>query len=239
MSTIDLVIIIFILFGGLIGFRQGFTRSLVSLVGYFVVVILAFILKNPVSEFLMSFMPFFDFWGLIKGVSVLNIAVYEIVAFLLVFSILMIALKVLSLTTSIFEKILSFTIILGIPSKILGAALGMLKNYIIVFIVLYVLALPNFSNLDIVKNSKLQKPILENTPILNIFADKMMGVSSEFVSLNEKYKNTDSSNEFNLETLDLFLKYDVVKPSTVRKLVDSDKLHIDGALDIIKKYEEE
>ncbi len=236
---IDLLIVIFILFGGLIGFKQGFTRSLVSLVGYFVVVILAFILKNPVSEFLMSFMPFFDFWGLIKGVSVLNIAVYEMIAFLLVFSILIIVLKVLSLTTSIFEKILSFTIILGIPSKILGAVLGIIKNYIIVFIVLYVLALPNFSNLDIVKDSKFQKPILEKTPILNIFADKMMNVSLEFASLSDKYKNTNSSNEFNLETLDLFLKYDVVKPSTVRKLVDSDKLHIDGALDIIKKYEEE
>lgn len=239
MSTIDLLIIIFILLGGLIGFKQGFTRSLVGLVGYFVVVVLAFVLKNPVSEFLMSFMPFFDFWGLVKGVSVLNIAVYEILAFLFVFSILLIALKVLSLTTSIFEKILSFTIILGIPSKILGAVLGAIKNYIIVFIVLYVLALPNFSNLDVVKNSKFQKPILENTPILNLFANKMMSVSSEFVSLSDEYKNTDSSNEFNLKTLNLFLKYDIVKASTVRKLVESDKLHINGALDVIKKYEEE
>ena len=32
----------------------------------------------------------------------------------------------------------------------------------------------------------------------------------EFVSLKDKYDNTDSASKFNYDTLDLFLKYDIV-----------------------------
>ncbi len=239
MSIIDLCIIIFLLLGALIGFKQGFTKSLVNCVGYILIVVIAFVLKNPISEFMMNYLPFFDFYGLIKGVSVLNIAVYEIIAFALVFGILLIILKILLLATTIFEKILTLTIILGIPSKILGAVVGLIKNYIVVFVVLYVLALPNFAGSDFVKSSGWQKPILENTPILSSFASKSLTVFDEFVDLSEKYKNTDSSNEFNLEALDLFLKYDIVKATTVQKLIDKGKLHIDGADKLLEKYEEE
>ena len=105
--------------------------------------------------------------------------------------------------------------------------------------VLYILALPNFAGSDFVKSSEFQKPILENTPILSSFASKSLTVFDEFADLSEKYKNTDSSNEFNLEALDLFLKYDIVKTTTVQKLIDKGKLHIDGADKLIEKYEEE
>lgn len=239
MGIIDLVIIIFILFGAVIGLKQGFTKSLVSLCGFIVVTVLAFILKNPISELMMTYMPFFDFWGLMKGLSVLNIAIYELFSFLFVLGILTAALKILSLTTSVFEKLLSMTIILGIPSKILGAVFGMIKSYIIVFIACYIMSLPIFSENEFIKNSTLKDPILENTPVLSVFAERTLNVMSEFSDLSEKYQSTESSNEFNLETLELFLKYDVVKPKTVQILIDRGKLHITGADELIKKYEEE
>ena len=37
----------------------------------------------------MKFLPFFNFGGIIKGVTVLNIALYEAIAFILVAGILM------------------------------------------------------------------------------------------------------------------------------------------------------
>ena len=95
MSIVDIVIIIFVLLGAVVGFKQGFTKSLVSCVGVILVTVFAFLLKNPVSEFLMSVSPFFNFGGIIKGVTVLNIALYEVIAFALVFGVLMIVLKIL------------------------------------------------------------------------------------------------------------------------------------------------
>ena len=239
MNIVDILIIIFILLGAVVGFKQGFTKSLVSFVGIVIVTILAYFLKNPVSEFLMSFCLFFSFGGIIKGITVLNIAVYEVIAFLLVFAILMIVLRALLFATGILETILKFTIVLGIPSKILGAIVGVIKNYIIAFFVLYLLSMPNFVDVEFVKDSKFREPILRNTPLLSNAADSTLKVLDEFKGLSDKYVNTENSNEFNLETLDLFLKYDVVTVDTVKKLDESGKINIDGIENVINKYEEE
>ena len=239
MNIIDIIIILFLILGAYIGFKQGFTKSLVSFLGILFVAIIAYFLKNPVSEFLMSFCPFFNFGGIIKGVTVLNIAVYEIIAFILVFSILMIALKVLLLATGILETILKFTIILGIPSKILGSIVGIIKHYVIIFFVLYFLSMPNFVDVEFIKNSNYREPILRNTPLLSNVAESTLKVLDEFKGLSDKYTDTENSNEFNLETLDLFLKYKVVTVDTVKKLENNGKIDIKGMDMVISKYEEE
>lgn len=239
MNIIDIIIILFLILGAYIGFKQGFTKSLVSFLGILFVAIIAYFLKNPVSEFLMSFCPFFNFGGIIKGVTVLNIAVYEIIAFMLVFSILMIALKVLLLATGILETILKFTIILGIPSKILGSIVGIIKHYVIIFFVLYFLSMPNFVDVEFIKNSNYREPILRNTPLLSNVAESTLKVLDEFKGLSDKYTDTENSNEFNLETLDLFLKYKVVTVDTVKKLENNGKIDIKGMDRVISKYEEE
>lgn len=239
MNIIDIIIILFLILGAYIGFKQGFTKSLVSFLGILFVAIIAYFLKNPVSEFLMSFCPFFNFGGIIKGVTVLNIAIYEIIAFILVFSILMIALKVLLLATGILETILKFTIILGIPSKILGSIVGIIKHYVIIFFVLYFLSMPNFVDVEFIKNSNYREPILKNTPLLSNVAESTLKVLDEFKGLSDKYTDTENSNEFNLETLDLFLKYKVVTVDTVKKLENNGKIDIKGMDRVISKYEEE
>lgn len=239
MNIIDIIIILFLILGAYIGFKQGFTKSLVSFLGILFVAIIAYFLKNPVSEFLMSFCPFFNFGGIIKGVTVLNIAIYEIIAFILVFSILIIALKALLLATGILETILKFTIILGIPSKILGSIVGIIKHYVIIFFVLYFLSMPNFVDVEFIKNSNYREPILRNTPLLSNVAESTLKVLDEFKGLSDKYTDTENSNEFNLETLDLFLKYKVVTVDIVKKLENNGKIDIKGMDMVISKYEEE
>ena len=180
----------------------------------------------------MSFLPFLPFDGIIKGVSVLNIALYEFIAFSLVFGILRIILKVLSITTGIFEKILTFTIVLGIPSKILGMIVEVIKNYVIVFFVIYFLSMPNFAEFSIVNDSKFKDPIL------SMVAKDSLNVLNDFNTLSDKYKNTNDSNSFNLETLDLFLKYKITSVKNVKNLQKSGKININGIERVISKYEE-
>ena len=237
MSLVDILIIIFIVVGGVAGFRNGFTKSVVKFLGILAVLILSFILKNPISLLLMNIGPFIPFGGLIKGVTVLNVLLYEIISFSIIFSILMVVLKVLTKTTSIFERILNYTIILGIPSKILGLIFGVLQNYVIVFFVLYFLALPNFSEVSVINDSMLKDPILRGTPVLSRIGDNSIKVIDEFKDLSKKYKNSKDANEFNLETLDLFLKYDVTSVDTIKSLEESGKLKIDGIDEVLKKYE--
>ena len=235
MNIVDILIIVFILLGAFIGFRDGFTKALVNAVGVIIVTVIAYVLKNPVSEILMSFMPFFNF----GGITSLNIVLYEVIAFLLVFSILMIILKIVAVTTGIFETLLKFTIVLGIPSKILGAVVGAIKNYILVFFALYVLSLPTFASWSFINESSYREPILSRTPLLSMVAAQTVSVFDDFASLKDKYENSDNTNEFNLETIDIFLKYKVVTPKTVNSLIDNGKLDIDGIENVLNKYKEE
>ena len=239
MNIVDLIIIILILFGAVIGFKRGFTKSLVSAVGLIAIVIIAFLLKNPVSTVLYEHLPFFQFGGVIKGVTVLNIALYELLAFIIVLAILGIVLKILMIATSIFERILTLTIILGIPSKILGAIIGALEWFILVFIGLYVLNMP-VVNVKEINNSTLAPKILNNTPILSGVIKDTNDVINEFASIKDRYtdKNVDT-NEFNKETLDLFLKYNVVSVDSIDKLIKDNKLKIDGIDEVLVKYRKE
>ena len=239
MNITDFLIIIFIVLGAFVGAKQGFTKALVSFLGTIIVVVLSYFLKNPVSEFLMSFCLFFNFGGIIKGVTVLNIAVYEVIAFILVYFILMAILNAVLFATGIFEKLLKFTIVLGMPSAIFGAIIGAIKNYVIVFFVLYILSMPNFVDVGFVKNSKFREPILVNTPLLSNIAGSALEALDEFKGLADKYTDSTDTNAYNLETLDVFLKYKIVTVDTVKKLDESGKIEINGIETVLSKYEEE
>lgn len=238
MNIVDAIIIVFLAFGATIGFKRGFTKQLISSLGIILVVILAFIFKNPVSVFLYENLPFFKFGGIFKGVTVLNILVYEVLAFFLVLSILLVLLKILMFISGIFEKLLNMTIVLGIPSKILGAILGVLENFIILFIVLYVLSLPIFSIKEL-NESKLRNTILKHTPFLSSQIDKSVAVIDEFIDMKEKYETATDPNGFNLEALDLLLKHKVVTIESIEKLLEKDKLQIENIDSILEKYKGE
>ena len=236
MSIVDIIIILFILSGAVLGFKRGFTRQLVSLVSVFATVILAFLLKNPVSILLYEHLPFFKFGGVLKGVTVLNIALYEIIAFFIMVILIMLVFKLLEVITNLFEKILKMTIILSIPSKIAGAIIGIVESYIWTFILLYVLSFPIFS-IPIINESNIRNKILNDTPLLSGYIDSTVKVLDEFGSLKEKYESSSNALEFNKETLDLFLKYEVVTLESVDKLIEKDKLKIDNVEeDVLSKY---
>ena len=94
MNILDIGIVIFILFGAVLGFKRGLTNELVKTVGFIVVVILAYFLKNPLSVLMYEHLPFFEF-GILKNVEILNILIYEALAFIICVIVLSIVLKIL------------------------------------------------------------------------------------------------------------------------------------------------
>ena len=84
MNIVDAVIILFLLLGTVIGFKQGVLKKTVSYIGLIVIIILSFSLKNYVSVFMYENLPFFNFWGLLTGLEILNVILYELIAFFLI-----------------------------------------------------------------------------------------------------------------------------------------------------------
>ena len=119
MNIVDIIIIVSIVLGVLIGFVRGFFKETVIFIGTILVVVLAFVLKNPLSLILYKNLPFFKFKGIFEGISTLNILMYEILAFIIALAILSIALTIIIKISGIIEKILKLTIVLALPSKLL------------------------------------------------------------------------------------------------------------------------
>ena len=223
MNVVDIVILIFLAFGALLGFKRGFTKQLVSLVGIFAIIILSFLLKNPVSVFLYNNLPFLNFGGIFKDLTVINILIYEMIAFLIIFILLTVIFKILLKVTSMFEKILKFTIILGIPSKILGAILGVVQNVIYAFIIIYILNLPTFG-INVVADSTVANTILNKTPILNSVCDKTLVVIDEISSLKKEYDSTTNVGEYNQKVLNLMIDNGVITKENAQNLINNGKI---------------
>ncbi len=224
MNVVDLFIIIFLLFGFLIGWHNGFIKQTVSTIGLVLVVCLAFVLKNPVSSLFYRYLPFINFSGAFKDVSVLNIILYEFLAFIITFSVLLCLFKILVKTSSIIEKILKATIILGIPSKILGGIVGIIENFIIVFIALYFLNLP-ILNFSLVNESKFANQILNKTPILSNICNDTLVLYDEIGVLKEEYIREVDKTELNNKILKLLLEKDFVSQENVDYLISHKKLN--------------
>lgn len=236
MNIIDVVIILLILSCGAAGFKRGVLKQTVSTVGFIIIVVLAFYLKNPIAEFLSLHLPFFKFGGNLANMASLNIILYQLISFIIVIIILETVLNVLIKITGIIEKILKFTIILGIPSKILGFIVGILEGFVVTFLILFFLRQPSF-NLDIFDNSKLTDPILKSTPVLSQVAGDFVDTFNDLYELgNDYYEQKMDTNTLNLKSIDVMLEHKIITPDYVMKLTNSKKIDINGIDSIINKY---
>ncbi len=223
MNIIDVVIILLLAMGFVIGMKKGFTRQLVDTVGTIAVIVLAFLLKGFVSPLFYHYFPVFQFSGEFEGITSLNFLLYEVLAFLLLFLIFSSILKILKSTTKTFEKILKMTIVLGIPSKILGGIVGLIQNFIFVFILLYFCSLPMFS-LSIVKESTLTPKILGSTPGLTQLCQGTLEAFEDFEKLVQDYQGEKNPDQLNQETLDLLLEKNIVNKEEVKRLIRTGKV---------------
>ena len=231
MKIYDIAIITIILLFALKGLKDGFFKTIVSFVGFLIITVLAYNLKGIVGDFLVLNFPFFHFNSFFGGASVLNIILYQGIAFIIMFLLLEVIYRVILSLTGILEKILNATVVLGLPSKIFGFAFGFLEGYIIVYIILYFLAQP-FVTIDIKKDSNLMEPIIQETPILSRYGEKGLEVFNELKSLS----SIDDTNELDLKMSDIVLKEKIISKETFVELINSKKLKIDGIDEIINKY---
>lgn len=235
-SIIDAIIIILLLFGAIFGFKAGVIKSAVSFFGTLLIIFLAFQLKNPISEFLYLHLPFFNFGGQLAGVTAFNILIYEGIAFLIVFAILEILLKIVIFASGILESILRLTIVFGLFSKILGLFFGFIEYYVIIFAGLFMLNC--FSNTTfLIKDSSLATNILNNTPILAEQFKEPKAAIDEILELSNTYKN--DKDGYNAKTFEILIKYNIISKKQAEKLINKKKIEIPNADSILNSLKKE
>lgn len=224
MNVVDIIIIALLIVGGIAGFKAGVIKKLTDFIGMFVVIILAFYLKNYISVIMYENLPFFNFFGLINGIDSLNILLYEVFAFLIVFIVLLFVLKIILMVTGLIEKVLKATIILSIPSKILGFVVGIIEMYVYIFLILVITTLPIFDS-SFLDNSKMSNFILDNTPVLSSVSEEIINIYDDVYDIldDRKSKNDEELNE---EILRVLIDKNVITKDSVKKLIDKNKVHI-------------
>lgn len=224
MNVVDVIIIVLLILGGVAGFKAGVIKKLTDFIGMFVVIILAFYLKNYISVIMYENLPFFNFFGLINGIDVLNILLYEVIAFLVMFIALLFVLKVVLMLTGLVEKILKATVILSIPSKLLGIVVGVIEMYVYLFLILVIVSLPIFDS-SFLKDSKMNNFILNNTPVLSGVSEEIIDIYGDVYNIIDNRKNK-TNEQLNEEILKVLIDKKVVTKESAKKLVDKNKIHI-------------
>lgn len=239
MNIVDIIIIVSIVLGVLIGFVRGFFKETVIFIGTILVVVLAFVLKNPLSLILYKNLPFFKFKGIFEGISTLNILIYETLAFIIALAILSIALTIIIKISGIIEKILKLTIVLALPSKLLGAIVGFIQSIVVLYVFLFLLSLP-ILRVPYIKDSKYAQMILEKTPVISKVTDGLVKTFNEISDFADKnIKNNVDKRQTNREMLEIMLKNDVVTSENVKYLSDKGKIDIDNIDELLSKYKED
>ena len=224
MNVVDVIIIALLILGGVAGFKAGVIKKLTDFIGMFVVIILAFYLKNYISVIMYGNLPFFNFFGLINGIDTLNILLYEVIAFLVIFIALLFVLKVVLMLTGLVEKILKATVILSIPSKLLGIVVGVIEMYVYLFLILVIVSLPIFDS-SFLKDSKMNNFILNNTPVLSGVSEEIIDIYGDVYNIIDNRKNK-TNEQLNEEILKVLIDKKVVTKESAKKLVDKNKIHI-------------
>ena len=239
MTAIDIVIILLLIMFGVVGWKQGIIKEAVQLIGMIIILVIAFMFKGELGNIFCKWLPFFNFNGSpIEGMTTLNILLYQVLGFVIIFTVLYAIYTIILKLSGVFQKILDWTIILLIPSKIGGLIIGLLEGYILLFVLLLIITgLPanytsNFTNSDLVQT------IVYKTPILSSASkDVTNSMKDIYVLVDEVAQKKITTNEANLKTVDIMLKYDLVTPKTVEQLVILDKLKgIKGINSVIEKY---
>ena len=219
MNVVDIIILIFLCFGLIIGWKNGFTKQLVSAIGFIIAIILSYFLKDIVASMFFKYMPFLDF----NGVTVINIIFYEFLAFVITLSVLILLVKILLKVSTLFEKLLRVTIVLGIPSHILGAVIGALENFVISFIIIFFLNLPVF-NFNFIRDSKFTKTFLNKKTILNTICNDSLELYDKVNELKDNAQDETDKTKVNNEILKLLIEYKMITKEDCNYLIEHEKL---------------
>lgn len=229
--VVNFIILAFIALGTLAGFKRGLIKSLVNFIGLLAVIIISYALKTSLANFLIDKMPFFNFGGTLEGLTSINILIYNILAFIVVFIVLYCILNIIIAVTGFIDTLLKFTVIWVIPSKIGGAIVGFFESWVFIFLVLFVLTQFTITN-AFIKNSSVANIILDHTPIVGTFLGDARDAATEIYAGIEEFRKDESktANDLDLYILQVEINYGLISKEKATELMETGKVGLKGVM---------
>ncbi len=166
---LDLIILIFLIFGFLIGLKRGFILQFIHLAGFIIAFIIAYMYYDKLAPKLTLWVPYPDFRAdsalslLMDNVN-LEDAYYRAIAFVVIFFAVKIVLQIIG-------SMLDFIAQIPILKQLniwAGGILGFIEVYLIMFILLFIGALLPIERIQAaITNSILADLMVQHTPIFS------------------------------------------------------------------------
>lgn len=227
MNYIDIACLVIIGLYALIGFYRGALRSIVSLVGNILVILLAYYLKGHVVNYLVDDLPVIRLGGIFKGITSVNLLIYHVIAFLTLYIIFKGILFLILRATKLIDRIIKKLVIFELASKIIGAIIGLLEGVVIVFMVSF-LMMQFVPTQKYVMDSKVASGIVDKTPIMNSIFKKTLNGSREIFEI---IKESGKKSEKNEKIIDSLVDNDFFTKEDIENIIEK------GKLDLGKKEE--
>ncbi|GAB3803887.1 CvpA family protein [Virgibacillus kimchii] len=162
----NFILIILLLFGFLMGLKRGFILQLFHLIGFIAAFIVAVMYYEDLGERISIWIPYTNLpddsaWAEFLQALPLEAAFYNAIAFAIIFFAVKIILQIIA---SMLDFVASLPLINSV-NKILGSVLGFIEVYLILFIILYIMALTPIGMIQMwINDSGVALFMLENTP---------------------------------------------------------------------------
>lgn len=166
---LNIIIIAFLIFGLLRGLKRGFILQSVHLFGFIISFIIAVLNYDKLSPHLSLWIPYPELsgdstWALFLQALPLETGFYNGIAFVLIFFISKILLQIIAAMLDFIAELP----LLNSANSILGAVLGFIEVYLIVFVLLYISALIPLEIIQTnLEHSTIAQGIIEKTPYLS------------------------------------------------------------------------
>lgn len=226
MNFIDIIILVVLLLGTLLGFKKGVIKTLVQFIGTTAVIILAYTFKGALAKFLMGFLPFFSFIGY-EGITAMSILVYEVIAFVVIFVLLYCVLNILLSLSGLIETLLKVTVILAIPSKILGAIVGLIEGIVVAFMITFILFHAGPVQ-KYVQESTIGVVLLERTPFIGQVMAKTTLALEEINEIVNKMDENTNKDSVNAQVLQILIHYKIITKEDAKKWIDEKKIDLEN-----------
>lgn len=166
---VDLLLLLMLIFGFFVGMKRGFILQLFHLTGFIAAFIIAALYYDDLSPRLPLWIPYPEFpedatWAVFLSSLPLESAFYNAIAFAIIFFAVRIILQIIA-------SMLDFIAYLPILSSInglLGAVLGFVEIYFVLFLLLYLGALAPVPFVQsMIDQSIIAGLIIEHTPFIS------------------------------------------------------------------------
>lgn len=183
MNIVDIVIVILLLGGLILGYQRGFVLQLISIAGLVISYVAAYFYYAKVAEWLRSVIPPDSFTAYQKYDKVINgfhldVYIYNVVAFALIFFAVKI---VLSWIGHLLDWVTKAPI-LNLLNRTLGAVLALVEAVIVIIVIVNVMKIiPQDGVQQLLNGSVIAEQIFEHMPLLNHYLHQIWNQNSKMM----------------------------------------------------------